>query len=68
MEEFWEDGRRLVFVSSVPCEEPCPWWPPETIHNTYADSDELQVMWFYNRGVLNDYSLNDTQLFKCDLR
>lgn len=65
MESLWEDGRRLVFVSSVPCEGQCLWWPPGTVHNSYANSDTLEVMWFYNRGILEDYRLNATQLFKC---
>lgn len=65
MESLWEDGRRLVFVSSVPCKGQCLWWPPGMIHNSYANSDTLEVMWFYNRGILEDYRLNATQLFKC---
>lgn len=64
MQEYWKDGRRLVFVSSVPCGDACLWWPPQTIHNSYANSDELDVMWYYNQDILDEYRLNTTRLFK----
>eukprot|EP00892_Ulva_mutabilis_P006794 jgi/Ulvmu1/4487/UM002_0212.1 len=64
MQEFWDDGRRLVFVSSVPCKDTCLWWPPEAIHNSYANTDEMDVMWYYNQDVLDLYRLNTTSLFK----
>ena len=64
MQEFWDDGRRLVFVSSVPTGDSRLWWPPASIHNSYANSDEVEVMWYYNRDVLSTYSPNATQFFK----
>ena len=67
LKDFWEDGRRLVLVSNVECQSSelvgdsgsevrCPWWGADSITNSFADTDLIQLMWIYNKNLLEAVS------------
>ena len=65
-----------MLVSNVECQSSavvgdsssegrCPWWGPQAITNTWADTDLINVLWMYNKELLEMYKLNSTSLLKC---
>jgi hypothetical protein len=67
MAERWDLDVRLLLVSNLQTQEPASWCLPRALHNSYADSDDLETMWNYNQALVESFQRQDDRLFKCDL-
>jgi hypothetical protein len=65
----WSTGRRILLTASVApaSKNKNAWWPGGTVHNTYADTDDIAAMWYFNQAVLDNFQRTNNGLTKYDL-